>query len=110
MSKWIRKGDKVVAIAGNEKGKVGVVQARSGEKVVVQGLNIRTKHVKKKTKVSAGIIKIEMPIHASNLSICSDEGKRLKLRVKLDEVGIKKLVYLQDGKEMIYRDVKKKAE
>ena len=109
MSKWIRKGDKVIAIAGNEKGKVGTVQVRQGEKAIVQGFNVRKKHVKRKSKVSAGIIEIELPIHVSNLSICNDEGKPLKLKVKMDGKGDKKLVYIQDGKEIIYRDTKKKA-
>lgn len=109
MSKWIKKGDKVVAIAGNEKGKIGTVQARNGDRVIVQGFNIRKKHVKRKSKVSAGIVEFEMPIHVSNLCVCNDEGRRLKLKVKMNDDGDKKLVYIQDGKEIIYRDTKKKA-
>jgi large subunit ribosomal protein L24 len=46
MSKWIRKGDLVKVIAGNDKGKAGQVIARAEDRVLVQGINIRKKHMK----------------------------------------------------------------
>ena len=44
--KKIRKGDKVVGIAGNYRGQSGTVLSCNGDKVIVQGLNVRKKHVK----------------------------------------------------------------
>ncbi|HSX03109.1 MAG TPA: 50S ribosomal protein L24 [Rhabdochlamydiaceae bacterium] len=107
MSKWIRKGDKVLVTAGNERGKMGTVLSRKEDRVVVQGLNIRKKHAKRKTQMDKGIIEVEMPIHASNLAICSDDGKRLKLKVKFTSKDKKQLVYMDKDKEMVYRDLQK---
>ncbi len=109
MSKWIKKGDKVVVIAGNDKGKTGDVIRKSEDRVLVQGINIRKKHVKRKTKApGAGIIEMECPIHISNVSLCNSEGKPIKLKVR--QSGEKKeLVYLDNGKEVSLRQVGKKS-
>ncbi len=109
-NKWIRKGDKVVVIAGNEKGNVGNVRAREGDRVIIEGLNIRKKHVKPKQKMQPGIVEMEAPMHISNISLCSEEGKPLKIKAKISKDGAKKLVYMDAGKEVVYRDLKKKKE
>lgn len=106
-NKWIRKGDKVVVIAGNEKGQTGNVLKRSSERIVIEGLNIRKKHVKPKQKMQPGIVEIEAPIHISNVSHCDEDGKPIKLKVRLGNDGKKQLIHLKDGKEKIYREVKK---
>lgn len=108
-NKWIRKGDKVVVISGNEKGQTGNVLQRSEDRVVIEGLNIRKKHVKPKQRMQPGIVEMEAPIHISNVSLCDEQGKPVKVKVKNDKQG-KKLYYLQDGKEINYRDVKKKKD
>jgi large subunit ribosomal protein L24 len=107
MSKWIKKGDKVLVTAGNEKGKTGEVLARKGERVVVQGLNIRKKHVRRKTQADRGIVEMEMPIHASNVALCTDEGKRMKVKVKITGKGKKQLVYMDKEKEVVFRELHK---
>jgi large subunit ribosomal protein L24 len=109
-NKWIRKGDKVVVLAGNEKGSVGNVRAREGDRVIIEGLNIRKKHVKPKQKMQPGIVEMESPMHISNISLCSEEGKPLKIKAKISKGGAKKLVYMDAGKEVVYRDLKKKKE
>ena len=80
MSKWIRKGDRVVVVAGNDKGKAGEVLSRSEERVLVQGINVRKKHMKR-TQEAQGprIIEMEVPIHISNVALCDKEGTPLKL-------------------------------
>lgn len=103
----MRKGDKVVVIAGNEKGRVGSVLSRTEEKVVIEGLNIRKKHVKPKQRMQPGVVDIEMPIHISNISFCDEDGKPVKIKVKIAKEGHKQLVYTASGKEIIYRDLKK---
>lgn len=109
-NKWIRKGDKVVVIAGNEKGQTGAVLQRSDDRVVIEGLNIRKKHVKPKQRMQPGIVDMETPIHISNVSLCDEQGKPIKIKVKEGKGGKKQLYYLQAGKEVNYRDVKKKKD
>jgi large subunit ribosomal protein L24 len=107
MSKWIKKGDKVTIIAGNDKGKIGEVIARKEERVIVQGVNVRKKHVKRRAKTGSGEIhEFEMPIHISNVSLCNSEGKRIKVRVRNSEKS-KELFFVEDGKEVILRQLKK---
>lgn len=106
MSRWIKKEDKVIVIAGNERGRVGKVLSRDEDRVVVQGLNIRKKHVKRKSKVpTPEIMELEMPMHISNVSICNDEGKPLHLKVRESE-GAKELFYLDGKKEVVYRQIR----
>ena len=108
MNKWIRKGDKVVVLAGNEKGQVAKVLKRRGDRVVLEGLNIRKKHVKPQQGMKSGIVEMEAPMHISNISICNADGKPVKLKVKIGKGDIKQLVYSDAGKEAVYRDIKKK--
>lgn len=107
-NQWIRKGDKVVVIAGNEKGQTGNILRKVGDYVVIEGLNIRKKHVKPKQKMQPGIVEMEAPIHISNVSLCDEEGKRIKVKVKVSKNGKKELYYRKADKEVTYRDIKKK--
>lgn len=108
MSKWIRTGDRVVVIAGNNKGKTGEVLSRSEERVLVQGVNIRKKHLKR-TQETQGprIIDMEVPIHISNVALCDKEGNPLKLSVRVHNGGERELVYKTGAEEVVYRSVKK---
>jgi len=105
MSKWLRRGDKVVVIAGNEKGKSGTILQRSANRVVIEGLNIRKKHVKPKSRASQGIVDMEAPMNISNVSFCNAEGIPVKVKVKQTEKS-KELVYQDGDKEIVYRKVK----
>ena len=109
MSKWIKKGDKVVVIAGNDRGKTGEVIARKEDRVLIQGINIRKKHVKRRAKAGAGEIhEIEAPMHISNVSLCDPEGKPVKAKVRI--TGDKKELFYFDGhKEITLRQVGKNS-
>ena len=108
MSKWIRKGDKVVVISGNEKGKTGEVIRRTEDRVLIQGVNIRKKHAKRQKKApGAEIIEMECPVHISNVAICSEEGRPVKLSVRLNKEGEKELYYSEGNKEVVHRQVRK---
>lgn len=110
MSKWIKKGDKVVVLSGNEKGKVGNVVLRSKDKVVIQGVNIRKKHAKRKQKApGAEILEIEMPLLVSKVSLCNADGKAIKARVRTLEGKGKELYYLEGDKQVVLRQVKKSS-
>ncbi|UYZ62894.1 50S ribosomal protein L24 [Hymenobacter weizhouensis] len=66
----VKTGDTVLVIAGDEKGKTGVIKSvnRSTQRVIVEGLNLVTKHNKPSAKnPQGGITKIESPIHVSNV-------------------------------------------
>jgi large subunit ribosomal protein L24 len=110
MSKWIKKGDKVLVIAGNEKGKTGDVISRDADRVLVQGINIRKKHAKRKTKApGAEILEMEVPVHISNVSLCNNDGKAIKVKVRQNQAGAKELYYLDGGKEVSFRSLSKKS-
>ena len=71
MPRHIRKGDKVVVTAGNDKGAVGEILRVLTKKnrVVVKGVNVRSKNIKpSQANPKGGVIKQEMPIHMSNVS------------------------------------------
>jgi large subunit ribosomal protein L24 len=108
MSKWIRRGDRVLVIAGNSRGKSGEVLERSGDRVVVQDVNVRKKHMKRTQETQGGrIVEMEMPLHISNVCLCDKEGKPLKVSVRKKADGAKELVYGEKTHETVYRSVKK---
>ena len=65
----IRKNDVVTVITGKDKGKKGkVLKAMpKEEKLIVEGVNMQTKHQKQKRNVKAEIKHQEGPIHVSNV-------------------------------------------
>lgn len=74
----IKKGDTVQIIAGSDKGKVGEVMQifPKTSKVVVKGVNVKTKHVKPQQEGESGqITTIEVPIHSSNVMLYSTKQK-----------------------------------
>jgi large subunit ribosomal protein L24 len=85
----VKRGDLVMVISGSDKGTIGkVVKAFPKEgKVVVEGVNVATRHVKAKNAyVKGGIIKEEAPIFASKVMLYSNEEKkpvRAEFRKKL---------------------------
>ena len=71
MASHVRKGDTVIVTAGNDRGIIGEVLRviPKDDRVVVQGVNIRTKHVKPtQQNPQGGLLRQEMPIHISNVS------------------------------------------
>ena len=73
----IKKGDKVIVIAGKDKGKVGeVIKAMPKEdRVIVEGINIQTKHQKQTRTAAAEIKHQEGPIDASNVMFYDTKAK-----------------------------------
>jgi large subunit ribosomal protein L24 len=106
--KWIKKGDKVLVISGNERGKVGEVLAKKDSRILVQGVNICKRHMKARQQgQKSEIVAMEKPIHISNVALCDADGKKIKLNVKMGKDGAKDLVYKSDGKEVSHRTLKK---
>ena len=101
----VKKDDTVVVIAGKDKGKKGKVVAvlPKQNRVVVEGVNIMTKH-QKPTAVNpqGGIINKEAPIHISNLMPLDPEtGKGTRVRFEMKD-GKKVRVAVKSGKEIEY--------
>lgn len=85
----IKKGDKVVVIAGSEKGKEGVVSRvlPKEERVVIEGLNIVKKHVKPSQSQPEGkLVTKEAPLHVSNVAIVDPKTKKpTKVAYKVED-------------------------
>lgn len=107
VSKKMRKGDKVMAIAGNHRGMTGTVLSCRGEKVIVQGLNVRKRHTKGSGDRKGEIIQLEKPIHISNLRVCSTDEKPVKLHVRSNKQGERELYFKKGSQEVLHRAVKK---
>lgn len=74
----VKKGDTVQVISGSEKGKVGEILQTFPKlsKVIVKGVNIKTKHVKPQQDGESGqITTFEAPIHSSNVMVYSNKQK-----------------------------------
>ena len=84
----IKKGDKVVVIAGSNKGKEGTVKTvlAKENKVVVEGVNIIKKHMKPTQQDPDGkIIEREAPIHVSNVALVDPKtNKPTKVGYKVE--------------------------
>lgn len=106
MSKKIRSGDKVFVTTGNDKGKIGTVLHRTETNILVEGINIRTKHVKPSGQNKQGqIVKVEKPIDISNVKLCVDETQPVKVKLTQGTRLEKELVYISKGKNTVYRKI-----
>lgn len=89
----IKKGDQVVVLTGRDKGAKGEVLdvLRAESRVLVQGVNMVTKHQKPSQISAGGLTKKELPIHVSNVALADPKGG------KPTRVGYK---VLKDGKKV----------
>ncbi|MPN62785.1 50S ribosomal protein L24 [bioreactor metagenome] len=84
----LKTGDKVVVIAGKDKGKEGkiLVVDRKNNKVLVEGINMVSKHQKpSQMNQQGGIIKRESYIDASNVMYSLGGGKCTRIGVKIED-------------------------
>lgn len=99
MAAKIKRGDKVIVLTGRDKGMTGnvmqVINPKSGSKndvrVVVQGVNVRKRHVKPTQQdPEGGIRPFEAPINVSNVAHADPrDGKPTRVGFKIDEHGRK---------------------
>ena len=81
----LKKGDKVVVIAGSNKGKEGIINKILDNKVIVEGVNIVKKHLKPKNNNGNGeIVEREAPIHVSNVKLIENKNKSKKTEIKAE--------------------------
>ncbi len=103
MAAKIKKGDKVVVIAGRDKGRTGevtLVLPKEG-KAVVQGVNMVKRHQKQTQTSEGGIISKEAPIQISNVAFADPkDGQPTRVGFKILDDGRKVRVAKRSG-EMI---------
>jgi large subunit ribosomal protein L24 len=96
----IKKGDKVIVIAGKDKGKKGdVMQIITDEnRAVVSGVNVAKRHTKAQGANEGGIINKLLPIHISNLALLDPkDGKATRVGYKTLDGGKKVRVAKRTG-------------
>ena len=81
MAAKLRKGDKVVVIAGKDKGRNGeITRVLPAEgKAVVSGVNVAIRHTKQSAQSQGGRIAKELPIQLSNLALVDGNGKATRV-------------------------------
>ena len=108
----IRVGDTVEVIAGKDKGKQGeVLQVLAKQdKVIVEGVNTVTKHIKpSQADPEGGIVTREAPIHVSNVAYYDSKAKQaVKIGYAFDEDGKKYRINKKTGKALDKTTKKKK--
>lgn len=96
----IKKGDKVIVLAGKDKGKRGEVVAmlRSDSRAVVSGVNLVKRHTRPSPQGQGGIVEKEASIHISNLAIEDPKtGQPTRVGYKILEDGRKVRVARRSG-------------
>ena len=99
----IRRGDTVVVISGKEKGKRGEVERvePKKERVVVTGVNVRTRHARPSQQNQEGLFTFEAPIHVSNVMIVDpDSGEPTRIGYRFTDSGKKVRVSRKSGKDI----------
>lgn len=87
-----KTGDKVVVIAGKDKGKEGKITKifREDNKIIVENVNTIKKHRKSNGQTPGSIIELDAPIHASNAMIVDPKTKkRTRIGHSIDKKGKK---------------------
>ena len=100
----IKKGDTVIVLSGEDKGRTGKVlkMIRDKERAIVEGVNIKTKSSKPTAKnPQGGFVKVEAPVHISNLSLIDPKsGKPTRISIKVNEDGKKVRIAKKSGEEI----------
>ncbi|MEM6825801.1 MAG: 50S ribosomal protein L24 [Pseudomonadota bacterium] len=87
MAAKLKKGDKVVVLAGRDKGKEGeisLVMPKVG-KAVVDGINISIRHTRQTPNSQGGRVPKAMPIDVSNLALLDKNGKPTRVGFRLED-------------------------
>ena len=102
MSAKIKKGDRVVVLAGKDKGRQGAVSKvfPKESRVLVDGLNLVQRHTRPSQGDPQGGIKSkEAPLHVSNVAVVDSKGKATRVGFRMD--GDKKVRFAKTTGEVI---------
>ena len=86
MAAKLRKGDKVIVLAGKDKGMTGEIASvdpKSG-KAIVEGVNVAIRHMKQSQSSQGGRTPKPMPIQLSNLAVVDANGKATRVGFRMD--------------------------
>ena len=86
MAAKLKKGDKVVVLAGKDKGKQGEITQvlPADNKAVVDGVNVAIRHTKQSQTSQGGRIPKALPIDLSNLALLDANGKATRVGFRMD--------------------------
>lgn len=96
----LRTNDIVQVICGKDKGSTGKILKidRKAHRLVVEGINMVTKHVKPAQNQEGRIEKREASLHYSNvLLFCKDSGKGERIKIQLNKDGSKTRIFVKSG-------------
>ena len=99
----VRRGDTVMVISGKEKGKRGEVERvlPRENRVVVGGVNVRTRHARPSQQNQEGLYTFEAPIHVSNVMLIDpDSGEPTRMGYRFTDSGEKIRVSKKSGKDI----------
>jgi large subunit ribosomal protein L24 len=87
MAAKLKKGDKVVVLAGKDKGKEGEIASINPQagKAVVEGINVAIRHVRASQTSQGGRTPKAMPIQLSNLALLDSKGKATRVGFRVEE-------------------------
>ena len=87
MAAKLKKGDKIIVLAGKDKGKEGEISKinPSTGKAIVEGVNIAIRHIKQSQNTQGGKVPQAMPIQISNLSLVDTNGKATRVGFKITD-------------------------
>ncbi len=103
MARHVRRDDMVIVTSGDDKGKQGrILRVIPGDhpnltKVVVEGINVRTRHMRpSQANPQGGTVQKELPIHVSKVSPVVD-GKPTRVRFEIADNGAKRRIAVKGG-------------
>jgi large subunit ribosomal protein L24 len=103
MAARIRKGDKVVVLAGRDKGRTGeVIEVRPAQNTaLVRGVNLVKRHQKQSATKEGGIVSKEASVHLSNIALADPkDGKPTRVGFKVHADGKKVRIAKRSGVEI----------
>ncbi|WP_039018820.1 50S ribosomal protein L24 [Halocynthiibacter namhaensis] len=87
MAAKLKKGDKVVVLAGKDKGKEGEIASvnPSAGKAVIEGVNVAIRHTKQSQNSQGGRVPVAMPVDLSNLALLDSNGKATRVGFRMED-------------------------
>ncbi len=101
MAAKLKKGDKVIVLAGKDKGKTGEITSvnPTAGKAVVDGVNMAIRHTKQSQTSQGGRLPKAMPIDLSNLAVVDANGKATRVGFRME--GDKKVRFAKTTGDVI---------
>ncbi len=101
MAAKLRKGDKVIVLAGKDKGKTGTIESLDPKagKATVGGVNMAVRHVRQSQNSQGGRLPVAVPVELSNLAIVDANGKASRVGFRME--GDKKVRFAKTTGDVI---------